>query len=175
MSRAPDVQHVAVQCADDSVIVVTLVLTEYQPDGTPRWQRLATDAVVELELVRHSLYWDKRCLPVKGWRFIQPDEIPNDRTFREAWRIPAPRAAITVDMPAAREIHRDRMRVVRAPLLAQLDVEYQRADETGEDKSPVVARKQELRDVTDDPALEIAATPDELKAVWPACLGTRPA
>lgn len=77
---------------------------------------------------------------------------------------------ITINMGKARDIHRDLMRQVRAPLLAELDIVYQRSMEVGADISAIVAKKQALRDVTADPAIEFAQTTEELKAVWPDCL-----
>ena len=50
---------------------------------------------------------------------------------------------IKVNMEKAREIKRDQLRA---------------------------ERKQQLRDVTADPAIDAATTPDELKAVWPEAL-----
>lgn len=95
----------------------------------------------------------------------------SDRTFRDAWTCEG--NALKVDMPKARDHWRNRMRAARAPLLAALDVEYQRADEEGDvaKKQDVARRKKALRDVTVDPAIEAAKTPDALKAVWPAVLG----
>jgi len=105
----------------------------------------------------------------KDVRVIDANEVPTDRTFRNAWRNNGA-GKPEVDMPAARELWRERMRRARAPKLAALDVEYQRADEAADAgrKADVVKRKQTLRDVTDDPRIEAAQTPDELKAVWPA-------
>jgi len=101
-------------------------------------------------------------------REIDPKDIPQDRTFRDAWT-----PSLTVDMAKARNIWRDRMRRARTPKLAALDVEYQRADEAGDilKKRDVAARKQALRDVTNDPRIDAAQTPEALKAVWPDVLG----
>ena len=77
---------------------------------------------------------------------------------------------IAPDMTVARDLFRGMMRVARAPKLAALDVAFQRALETGSDTSIIVAQKQALRDVTSDPAIEAAQTPDELKQVWPSIL-----
>jgi len=74
----------------------------------------------------------------------------------------------TIDMPAAREILRERIRVKRAPLLAALDVEFLRAQEAGADTADIVSRKQALRDLPQAPAIDAAATPDDLLAAWPA-------
>lgn len=107
--------------------------------------------------------------PTQG-RIADRSEIPADRTFRSAWEDKG--VAIDVNMPKAREIHRNRLRDMRAPKLAQLDVDYQRADERGDaaEKQSIAQRKQALRDVTADPAIDAAATPEELKAVLPAAL-----
>jgi len=103
-------------------------------------------------------------------RVIDADALPADRTFRDAWRLGGD--AIVHDMEACRGIHRDRLRALRKPLLDALDVEYMRADEAGDAraKAGIVARKQALRDVTRDPAIAAADTPEALKAVVPAAL-----
>jgi hypothetical protein len=95
---------------------------------------------------------------------------PSDRTFRNAWKLDG--GAITVDMVKARNLHRDKLREMRKPLLEALDVEYQRADEAGNtaEKKKVGQKKQALRDVTADPSIDAATTPDELKAAIPAVL-----
>lgn len=93
-----------------------------------------------------------------------------DKTFRAAFKHAA--GKIDVDMPRARNILRDMMRNARGPLLEKLDAEYMRADETGDhvQKKAIAKQKQDLRDVTAAPEIEAAATPDALKAVWPAIL-----
>lgn len=79
---------------------------------------------------------------------------------------------ITINMGKAREIQRDRLRAMRVPLLNALDVEYQRADEQGDmvAKAAIAAKKQILRDVTKDPAIDAAETPEELAVVIPDIL-----
>lgn len=96
--------------------------------------------------------------------FVSAEEvnsIPADRTFRGAWT--ASGSSVSVDMGKARDIHRNRMREARAPKLTALDIEQLR----GRD---VEAAKQVLRDVTSDPAIDSASTPEALKAVWPDVL-----
>ena len=72
---------------------------------------------------------------------------------------------IIINVNKAKEITKDRLRAERAPLLAGLDVAYQRADESGdaEKKAEVVAEKQRLRDITQ--LADQAQTLDELKAL----------
>jgi hypothetical protein len=77
---------------------------------------------------------------------------------------------ITINITKARDIHRDKMRLVRSPILANLDIQFQRALESNADTSAIVAKKQALRDVTADPAIEAVQTIEELKAIWPDVL-----
>ena len=73
---------------------------------------------------------------------------------------------INVNMNKARDIHRDKVRQARNPKLAEKDVEFQRALETGADTTAIVADKQALRDAPADAAIDAATTPEELKAAW---------
>jgi hypothetical protein len=103
------------------------------------------------------------------WEVADAD-IPPDRSFRDAWVIA--RQAINVDMEKARNVHKNRLRAEREALLAELDVQYLRAVESGNvsEASRISARKQQLRDVTKDPAIESARTPEELKQAAVAVL-----
>jgi hypothetical protein len=94
-------------------------------------------------------------------------KVPQDRTFRAALKL-----NLKHDIAKCREIWKDEMRRARAPKLAALDVEYQRADEAGnaEAKVAVAKRKQALRDVTAHPKIAKAKTPEQLKAIWPEIL-----
>lgn len=75
-------------------------------------------------------------------------------------------------MTKALEIKKDMIRAERAPLLAALDIEMMRAIESGNSakQAEIAAKKQALRDVTKDPVLTQAKTPDELKAAKPKAL-----
>jgi hypothetical protein len=98
---------------------------------------------------------------------VDSRNLPTDYRFNGAWELQG--ANITTNMQKARQIHRERIRAARAPLLAQLDVDYQRADEAEdiEKKREIAGRKQQLRDATEHPDIEAAQTPDELANVWP--------
>lgn len=104
-------------------------------------------------------------LKVVSFHAIQDRDIPADRTYRNAWTW---NGKIEHDMVKARNIHRDRMRLARKPKLEALDISYIKADEAGNTllKSQIAAQKQVLRDVTILPAIETAATVEQLKAVW---------
>ena len=80
-----------------------------------------------------------------------------------------------VDMAKAREIHKTKIRDARAPKLAELDLEFQKAQETSADTSAIVAKKQALRDAPADSGIAAASDTDALKAQWKTdILGTSP-
>ena len=72
--------------------------------------------------------------------------------------------AITIDIPKAKEIWKDKIRIARKPALEKLDVDFMRATETGTDTSTIVADKQILRDLPSQ--VDTATTTDEIQAVW---------
>ena len=89
-----------------------------------------------------------------AFRIVNDDEIPTDRTFRNALKYD-----LTVDMPKAVSITQDRLRAERKPLLEAQDVLFNRALESGADTKAIVVEKQRLRDIT-----KISVTTlDELK------------
>ena len=71
-----------------------------------------------------------------------------------------------IDMAKAREIHKTNIRIAREPLLANLDIEFQKALETSSSTTDIVSRKQALRDAPADSAIASANTEAELKAQW---------
>ena len=68
---------------------------------------------------------------------------------------------INININKAKEITKDRLRKARKPLLEELDVQFQRALETGANTSDIVAEKQRLRDIT--LTVDSMTTVDELK------------
>jgi len=113
--------------------------------------------------------WDKLPANAINPRWIDAADIPADRTFRDAWE---DNDGVKVNMPKAREIHKVKLRLLRGPKMAALDIAYMRADEIGDsaEKARIKAQKQALRDVTADPRISAATTPDDLKAVIPQIL-----
>jgi len=69
---------------------------------------------------------------------------------------------INVNNTKAVEITKEAIRAHRQPLLEALDVDFNRAMETGADTSQIVADKQVLRDMTNDAD---GKSVDELKAI----------
>jgi len=80
-----------------------------------------------------------------------------------------------VDMAKAREIHKNNIREARTPKLAELDIEFQKALETGASTTDIVAKKQALRDAPADSGIAAASDTDALKAQWKTdILGSSP-
>ena len=71
-----------------------------------------------------------------------------------------------IDMAKARELHKDKIRTARAPKFAELDIEFQKALETGASTTDIVAKKQALRDAPADSGIAAASDADALKAQW---------
>ena len=80
-----------------------------------------------------------------------------------------------IDMAKAREIHKNNIRIARRPKLAELDIEFQKALETGASTTDIVTKKQALRDAPADSSIASASDADALKAQWKTdILGSSP-
>ncbi len=105
---------------------------------------------------------------------INTSDCLTDRTFRDAWYYD-PAVGMGVSMTKARVVHQNNIRTARKSKLAELDIEFQRAQETGANTSSIVAKKQALRDAPNASGISTAANPTELKAQWDtSILGTSP-
>jgi hypothetical protein len=100
----------------------------------------------------------------------QEDLNAFDRYFRNAWEVVD--SKIDVSIPKAQEVHLNNLRKMRNEKLKELDVEFQKALETGDDtlRLEVVTKKQELRDMPENVDFTLAVTPEEIKDVMPECL-----
>ena len=82
---------------------------------------------------------------------------------------------LSIDMTVAKEMHKHQIRAARQAKLEALDVEFQRAIETGASTTDIVAKKQALRDAPADSGIAAASDTDALKAQWKTdILGTSP-
>ena len=82
---------------------------------------------------------------------------------------------IKIDITAAKEIHKANIREARSPKLAELDIEFMVAQETGADTSAIVAKKQALRDAPAAVGISTAVTDVDLKSPWDtSILGNSP-
>lgn len=101
--------------------------------------------------------------------------VPSDRHFRGAWSLSG--SVISEDMTKAKEIFKDKIREVRAPLLDAEDVVYMKALEAddADAKAASVTKKAALRDAPAASAIGSASTIAALKAAWDASvLGDSP-
>jgi hypothetical protein len=101
--------------------------------------------------------------PNTPYKILNRSELPQDRAFRNAWEL---NDTVEINLEKAKEIHKNNIRAARNPLLAELDIQFQRALESGSDTSEIVAKKIALRDATIDAKISLATTPEELKAAW---------
>tara|TARA_R100000781_G_scaffold57353_2_gene37061 strand:+ start:849 stop:1109 length:261 start_codon:yes stop_codon:yes gene_type:complete len=80
-----------------------------------------------------------------------------------------------IDMAKAKEIHKENIRQARTPKLAELDIEFQKAQEASASTTDIVAKKQALRDAPADSAIASASDEAALKSQWnTSILGTSP-
>ena len=70
---------------------------------------------------------------------------------------------ITISIPKAKDITKDRLRADRRPLLEAQDVLFMQAQESGAETTAIVAEKNRLRDITKD--ADSCTTTDQLKAL----------
>jgi len=101
--------------------------------------------------------------------------VPSDRHFRGAWSISG--SVISEDIDKAKELFKDKIREVRAPLLDAEDVTYMKALEAGDTDAQAasVAAKNALRDAPAAAAIDAATDIAGLKAAWDAdTLGDSP-
>jgi uncharacterized protein YdaT len=70
---------------------------------------------------------------------------------------------ITISIPKAKDITKDRLRADRKPLLEAEDVKFMQAQESGADTTAIVTEKNRLRDITKQ--VDSCTTTDELKAL----------
>ena len=71
-----------------------------------------------------------------------------------------------IDMVKAREIHKTNIRAAREEKFKELDIEFQKALETGASTTDIVAKKNALRDAPADSAIDAATDEAGLKAQW---------
>ena len=110
---------------------------------------ISIDEVLSKDCPDHAMIVDHASLPNEHHNFFNAWELADGQ--------------VTVSIAKATELTKTRLRAERTPLLTSLDVQYQRALESGADTTAIVAEKQRLRDIT-----KISVTTlDELKALKP--------
>ena len=92
--------------------------------------------------------------------------VPSDRHFRGAWSLSG--STITEDMTAAKVIFKNKIREVRAPLLAAEDVVYMKAleDADTDAQAASITKKTALRNAPAASAITNAGNTAALKNAW---------
>tara|TARA_Y100001963_G_scaffold125667_1_gene177454 strand:- start:227 stop:685 length:459 start_codon:yes stop_codon:yes gene_type:complete len=109
--------------------------------------------------------WKDKMTPTGQTSYIIPTEdVPTDDTFFDAWKFESNK--IMTDMTKAKELHKQKIREARETKLAELDIEFQKAQETSADTSTIVSKKQALRDAPADSAINAASDEAALKSQW---------
>ena len=92
--------------------------------------------------------------------------VPSDRHFRGAWTLSG--STISEDMTTAKVIFKDKIREVRAPLLAAEDVVYMKALEADDSDAQTASKnkKTALRNAPAASAITNAADIGALKSAW---------
>lgn len=161
---APETVTIAITCRDGSLQVMQFVTRQQRHGDDPGWTRKPTRANVNAEIAKSRI-------DAKTWRIVDPSEIPTDRTYRNAWRDGGKGKGITHHMPTVRQLHLDRIRRQRAPLLVQLDAEWMRATGQGNtaEAARIEAKRAALRALPETiaPELKAATTPAAVMAIQP--------
>lgn len=161
-----EVVPLAVTCENGDFVIhyfITKGRGTFLPSGaqwvtSTMWERLPTE-----ENIKDNLYNSFLDRPVVSWRRISPNDVPEDREFRNAWMDNG--QTITHDMEKAKEIKRTHIRHERARAMVELDAQYMKALGQGKDTSAVEKKRQEWRDAPADPRITQAKTIDDLKAI----------
>ena len=85
------------------------------------------------------------------YRIVNDDELPSDRTFRNAWK-----GDLTVDLPKAKDITHDKRRAARALEFAPLDIQATIPSKAAQAE----AKRQLIRDKYDTMQIAIDAATD---------------
>ena len=153
--------------AEFEVQAVSKTLFELSRDQLPTPDPTMTQE--ELDNWRLNVHYNEYVgvMPLTTCGECLESDVPIDRTFRDAWE--APEGTIQVNMPKARGIQMDRIRLVRNAELVKKDIEFMKALEAEDGSHKVIAtEKQVLRDIpqTFDLTTE-NNSPEELKQKWP--------
>jgi hypothetical protein len=153
----PEQVKVAITRSDGGLTIIAFVTKSFYPDGSVEFERAASIANVNAEIA-------KARLDSVSWRIVPDNEVPADRTFRDAWK---DAGQIAVDMPKARAIQRARISKARDAALPVINAELIDALQTknATEQARATAKKTALNNVTADPRIDAASTPEALKAL----------
>ena len=141
---------------------------QWMPAANGAWVILPTDENIAFEVARAAKMWEAEGVSVVGWQRLTNDEhekFNQHRHHRDALEVRD--GTISHNMEKARELHRHLLRHQRAEKLLVLDGAYNGAvgQKDSAKATAIEAKRQELRDLTDDPRIDAASTIEELVAV----------
>lgn len=107
-------------------------------------------------------------------KLINSTILPKDTTFMPAWEWKE--TYVEINMDKAREVWRNYIRSAREPLYAQNDITLRDAILENSDykRNNGLKLRDDLRNAPQDGRINAAQTPEDLKKVWPECLGKNP-
>lgn len=163
-------QKVAITRADGSVAVMTFVIEGRSPSlpsgavwieqGSALWFRQPNERNIAAEV-------QKAVPDAVSWRKIADNEVPTDRTYRNA--LVDDGRALNFDIQKAAGLQLDKLRRARTLAFETLDKDWMIAFASGrvEEARAIEARRQALRDmpVTVAPSLAAARSVEDLKAI----------
>lgn len=134
--------------------------------------RTNRDDLNDAEFFQHLINKDVPESMRASAQVVNLSSIPVDRTFRNAWRKNG--VTIQVNLPEAREIHRDKIAGISDREMKALVDEIVIGQALGNDVTALQAQIQGIQTAVDNvgPNINAAGTPAMLKAVWPVGLPT---
>lgn len=173
----PEGVHLLLEMSDGSVGYHFAVSCVRRGPFDPGVQYDVSDEAIAVQLDRAGSYVDAQGVkqwrdgwPLISWRRAELSEFPQNRNHRNAWAID--KGAIVVDMTKARQVQIARLKRERLDALDALDKQIAATEDKGGNAADLRAKRQRLRDmpVLLTPALEAAATPEELQTITLAAL-----
>lgn len=169
---------IAVTMSNGTIAVLIFIRESRSPTLPPGavwlaaniWRREPTKENIEAEIAKAfpavNAYGVPQPQPVR-WALVAPDAIPQDRTYRNAWRHDGEK--IHHDMAHARKIHLELVRQSRLEALGKLDRDWMRATGRGDVAAAqaIENERQKLRDLPTTLPVHEAETPEQLKEMWP--------
>jgi hypothetical protein len=143
----------AISNKDGSIEIMRILMTYYYT---------GEEITIESEIARFS---QEKQDQIVSYKEINEEDLPSDRIFRNAWTISDKK--IDYDLNKAKELKKEELRILRQPLLQDLDVQYMKALEQSLPTKDIVDQKQILRDIT---AVEMPDDIEQLKTFIPEVL-----
>ena len=140
--------------SDGTVSILQPILTEINPNtGKP----FTIEEIAEKDVP----------VGISTYSIVEDSVIPTDRSFRDSWvgnGVGVSTATIVEDLTKAKEIHKTNIRNARIPKLAELDVEFTKALETGASTTDIVAEGFPITpcELSESIRIQIESLPGEL-------------